>query len=224
MPYCQNCGRPLGENEVCNCTAQAPNQNPNMQSPNPAYNYGYNYNLLQPPKKKGFPVFVIIILALLIPVLIIIVSMAAILIPSLIGFSAKSKAAAINGTAKSIYHSCEYALADMGEDGYDVKGDERYYVLSSDPDWNRYVPFEMDTYYEYAEDYMYFIDEYTYFVVVRDGKPEYVVCEEKGGSYVGTYPNRTNPNEPPAYSGDNGTKKWDVEDIYEYNRGIGFEN
>ncbi len=219
MPYCQNCGRPLSENEVCNCR----NQNPNPAAPSPAV-YDYQNGQFQQgnaqnqnaPKKNNTAVIVIIVIAvIMLFVLPVLGVLAAILVPAMIGYTVKSKQASINSTAKSLYDAYSTAIIELDSEGYDIG--ESPYIISSESYLNINVPFDVDVIYTKAEQYFYDIGEYTYFVVIENGRVSYAACEENDGSRIGTYPFRTEANEGPVtYSGSIGDEDWDLEDLYYY--------
>ncbi len=224
MAFCQNCGRPLGENEVCGCTPQNIPQNQGM--PNPAtytyqngqqtfdqQNYNQNQNMGAPKKKSNAGIIVVIIiivaLVLCLPITGI---LAAILIPSMLGYTAKSNQAAANATAKTILNSYSTTITEMDSEGMNISGT---YVICSEPDANINVPGDADVFYAKSERYFYDINDYTYFVVVQDGYVSYVACVENDGDTIGTYPNTTIVNEgPESFSGAYTDTDWDINDLY----------
>lgn len=211
MPYCQNCGRPLSENEVCNCR----NQNPNPGMPNPAVYQYPNAQVQNPPKKNNTAVIVIIIIAVvMLFVLPVLGILAAILIPAMLGYTAKSQQASVNSAAKAIYDAYSTAIIELDSKDVDTRGD---YIISSDADDCINVPFDVSYIYDMANDYYTELGEYNYFVVVENGRVSYVACEESGEDRIGTYPYATQVNEgPTTYSGSVGAEGWDLEDLYYY--------
>lgn len=220
MPYCQNCGRPLAENEVCNCR----NQNPNPGMPNPAVYQYSNAQVQNPPKKNNTAVIVIIIIAVvMLFVLPVLGILAAILIPAMLGYTAKSQQSDLNFAAKSIYSAYDTAIVEMDEDGYDTG--KTPYIICSETFMNVGVPFDVDVIYTKAEQYFYDIDEYAYFVIIEDGRVSYVACEESGEDRIGTFPYATRVNEgPTTYSGSVGAEGWDLEDLYYYTYSVLYGN
>ncbi len=221
MPYCQNCGRPLSENEVCGCTPQNPA--PNSGMPNPAV---YNYQNVQnqqafaqnqnpnAPKKNNTAVIIIIVIAVLMMfVLPVIGILAAILVPSMLGYVAKSQQTSINSVAKTLCNTYDIVLVEMDSQGY-VFGEEPC-IICSDSYLNIDVPFDDDMIYANAEKFFTDIDNYTYFVVVENGRVAYVACEETDGGCVGTFPATTSVNEgPKTFFGYIGNDDWNVDDLY----------
>ncbi len=255
MAFCPNCGRPLGENEVCGCTQQnipqnqgvptqnqgIPNQNaygtpaqdtygmpaqdtygmpaqntygyPNGQQTFDQQNYNQNQNMNAPKKKSNVGlIVVIIIIVLLVLCLPITGILAAILIPSMLGYTAKSNQASVNAAAKTILNSYSTTITEMDAEGMNISGT---YVICSESDANINVPGDADVFYATSEKYFDTINDYTYFVVVQDGYVSYAACVENDGDTIGTYPNTTVVNEGPAsFSGTYTDTDWDINDLY----------
>lgn len=118
-----------------------------------------------------------------------------ILYPSMLGYVKKSKAAAANSTAHSLFSAVNAALTELDEEGYDISGS---FIISSDESQNYNVSSEIDTEdligraREYFED----IDTLDYFVVITDGMCSYTACQEKDSeeNYVGTRPTSSIPS------------------------------
>ncbi len=112
-----------------------------------------------------------------------------ILYPSMIGYVAKSKAAAANSTARSLFYAVNTALTELDEEGYDISGS---FIISSDESQNYNVSSEIDTEDLIGRTRVYFedIDTLDYFVVITDGTCSYTACQEKDSeeNYVGTQP------------------------------------
>ncbi len=209
MKYCQNCGRPLADNEICNCTAQnVPQQG------NPAV-YSYTQEQVQnPPKKNNTLVIVIIVIAVLVLfVLPVLGVLAAILVPSMIGYTAKSNQSKVNATAKALRDAVWVAVTEIEEKGTDIG--EATCIISSDPSMSVNVTLDDSTLYSQIRNYYPDSVEYDYFVVIEDGEVTYAACSEKKGRYIGTCPYATRVNEAPVtYSGTIGDDDWDLEDLY----------
>lgn len=118
-----------------------------------------------------------------------------ILYPSMIGYVAKSKAAAANSTAHSLYNAVNTALTELDEEGYDISGS---FIISSDENQNYNVSGEIDTEDLIGRTRVYFedIDTLDYFVVITDGMCSYTACQEKDSeeNYVGTRPANSIPS------------------------------
>ena len=209
MPFCQNCGRVLAENETCNCTANAaatptaassPEPTPApapapapapTPTPAPAQQPINTYvNVQQAPKKKksvGLIIAIILIPILLIGLLVAGI-LAAILVPAMMGYVGKSKVTSANSTASSLNKSINSTLNDMYYDSYDLNG---YYILSSKDKYNYNVPenFDEDVFYDKVDEYFSDSDKVEWFAVVNNGSVSYVASSESWKSdVVGTYP------------------------------------
>lgn len=227
MPYCQNCSRPLSENEVCNCRSQ----NPNPAAPSPAV-YDYQNGQFQQenaqnqnaPKKNNTAVIVIIVIAvIMLFVLPVLGVLAAILVPSMIGYTAKSNQSRINSSAQSIFDAYSTVIYELDYMNIDL-GTEPF-IICSDPSMNINVPFDSTTAYTLADKYFTDIEMYDYFIVINDGWIAYAACSVNQGRNIGTYPNPTKVNEGPVtYSGSIGDDDWDIEDLYFYTYSELFQN
>lgn len=202
MPFCENCGRQLAENEVCNCTSGA--TPPPAPAPNPAPTNQpvYNNVTVQPPKKKSN--VLLIVLVILIPLVIIGILvlglLAAIFVPAMIGYTNKSKVSSANASASSICKSANSALVELDEWGYDLRG---YYIIASDSDNNYNVPtsnFDVDAFYDKVNDFFSDSDDIEWFVVIENGTATYSATSESWNSdLVGTYPNGATTDGPSYY-------------------------
>lgn len=188
MPFCENCGRRLAENEVCDC--QNNPVPPPMIQPQPAV---YN-TVVQAPKKKSGVGVVILIIAIILIVFVLIVGgiLAAILVPAMLGYTKKSKFASINSTSSSIYKAANSILVEMDEDGYKLEG---YYIISSDTSYNYNVPssFDTDVFYDGIDVFFEDADNYKWFIVVENGYASYAAASEGWNArYTGSYPAGSN--------------------------------
>ncbi len=233
MAFCKYCGRPLGEGEICNCTLQNQAQGYDaygqpIQAPGydaygqpiqaPGYNAYGQPNQVQPPKKKsnGAVIAIVIIVLVLagIGFLILIAVLAAILVPSMIGYTHKSKQASINAQAKTLYNTTATVLTQLDAEGTNVMGT---YIICSDEYDNVNVPFEASLFYDCADDYFPEIDSFTYFVVVQNGNCTYAAIAQNGEDFIGTSPYATSigtDEGPTTISGYYGDEDWDLEDLY----------
>lgn len=207
-----------GEVCSCTASAQgAPMQQPNnnapqggqynnggMQPPPPPYPYNgqpypnqpypqgypapyFGQQLAQPPKKSNAWILAIVI-PLGIVALLIIAILAAILVPSMLGYTKKSKQSSMNSNASTLFKVGNTALIELDEEKKDIKG---YYIISSDNSRNQAVPFDVEKFREKTANYFNKIGEYEYFMVCRDGAVEYTAIAKSWGDksdYIGTYP------------------------------------
>ena len=208
MKYCQNCTRLLADDEVCPCTSQ---NAPQSGTPAPAV-YSYSQEQIQnPPKKNNTAVIVVIVVA----VLMLFVLPVLIMIPSMLGYIAKSNQSKINSSAQSIFDAYSTVIYEL--DYMDIDLGTEPFIICSDPSMNINVPFDSTTAYTLADKYFTDIEMYEYFVVINDGWIAYAACSVNHGRNIGTYPNATRVNEgPTTYSGSVGAEGWDLEDLYYY--------
>lgn len=236
MPFCQNCGKRLAENEVCNCTATNPNptpvpkpspQNTNNNSVNPApapkpNNQNVSNGTTPPPApqpapqaayqnvsaqqtKKKTPVgliIAIILIPIVLIVLLVIGLLAAILVPSMIGYTNKSKVTSANANASSLYKGLNSSLVEMDSAGYKISGSS-YYIICSDKKNNYNVPtdnFDEDKFYKTLKNYYSDSEKGEWFAVVEYGSVSYVASSESWkNQLVGTYPKAATPDGPSYY-------------------------
>lgn len=220
MPFCKNCGRQLAENEVCNCAA-----NVNAAPPSGTFN-NVNVDPNQPQKKKSsVPIILIILIPIIIVVLIMGAILAAILVPAMLGYTKKSKTAAMNSSASTLCKSFSSALAEMDEQDYNTDG---YFIISSEKKGN--LIFEIPNEYydlksfdasvleskakQYSSDIQ---SEYQWFVVIEDGMCRYAACSDKWHSnYTGSYPAGSVNYGPQFYNNGTSDKDADLQDLYDY--------
>lgn len=232
MSFCTNCGRQLAENEVCNCQKQpkpTPAQGMNPP-PMPTYNGKPMYDHLGRPlfTPKGDPITydengkpkvkksntgcIIAVVVCLLVFLLIEGILAAILVPAMIGYTAKSKTMSANSNAKTVLTVMNSSLIEMDEKGYDVVGT---YVICSDKSENLFCSdIDTDVLYETME--LYNIDQIDneWFAVVENGVATY--CAVENDNYIGTYPPRTGPTDDiPVYNGEEISSDADFEDVYD---------
>lgn len=212
MAFCEKCGRQLAENEVCECAAQDPQMN---QGVDPyAANNGQPYPNQPAPKKKS-GVFVGCLIAALIVgggLLLVGIILAIILVPSMLGYVAKSKQASINSNARTLFNAAATTLAELDAQGVDVGGT---YILCSDDSMNIGTPSNEDALYDTIEKYFDSVEEFEYFIVFSDYSVYYVAISEDGSSPIGTSPTATSPSEGPVtFYGSTGEEDWDLDDLY----------
>lgn len=161
---------------------------PNQPYPNQPYPVPtFNQQLANPPKKSNAWILAIVI-PLGIAALLIIAILAAILVPSMLGYTKKSKQSSMNSNASTLFKAGNTALIELDEEKKDIKG---YYIISSDNSRNQAVPFDVEKFREKTANYFDKIGEYEYFMVCRDGAVEYTAIAKSWGDksdYIGTYP------------------------------------
>ena len=198
MPFCQNCGKLLAEGEVCSCTNStanpAPNGAPTQNTPppppmgQPMYN-NMAYQQQQQPKKQSLWWIWLIILPIILVVLIIVAILAAILVPTMLGYTQKSKLSSMNSAASSIYKASNSALTELDEEGTKIYG---YYIISSDEKKNFNVPstVNVDDFYGKMDNFFADNDKVDWFVVVEGYSATYAADSESWDNKktVGTYP------------------------------------
>ena len=244
MPYCTQCGRYLFDGETCSCSSSdksglnaAPPPQNNYQSgmqqtPPPQYGYQqqytvppngyaqqpypYNYGVGNPyaqPEKKSGAGIVLLVLGIF---FLLIVIGAAILVPSMVGFVEKSKESSIKSTAHTFSKAATTTLIEMDEEGENIKG---VYIISSNPEDNVAVPFDVDRFYKGMKNYVFDSEKYEYFLVIRNGNTEYAAVSEnwtKKTDMIGTWPAGTKPRyyEKDSSTGKEVKKKVNLDDLY----------
>lgn len=156
------------------------------------YPYPY-YGQPMPPQKKSKTWILAIIISLGIVLLIIIAILAAILIPSMLGYTKKSRMSSENSLASNIYKATNTALVEMDEEGIKTSG---LYIICSDESKNMNVPFDASVFNEHFKRYAVNekLEKSNYFIVVNNGVAEYTAVSEDWSSTkkpVGTYPSST---------------------------------
>ncbi len=168
---------------------QNPYQNQYQQSPYPnpqQYQNMYQDPNGQPPKKKGMSTGCLV--ALIIGIILLVIGvpicgvLAAILVPSMMGYMKKSNISSANAAAKTYYNAAQTALVDL--DMEDVRLDGTYMISSAG---NQDVPFEVSRFESsfrgnVPED----IQGCSYVFVIEDGSCIYSAIEDDGT--LGSYP------------------------------------
>lgn len=219
MPFCQNCGRLLNENEVCNCTPQ--NQTPQQQIPYPQQNQPYTYNYQQPypapqqPKKKSGCLIAGIVCGV-IALLFLLLILAAILIPAMIGYTHKSRKQEANMTAKKYKDSVSSALIDLDSCDCEDMDIDGTYIICSDRSANFNVPFEIPSDFYTTVNAYAAVEEgvYEYFVVVEDGSCVYAAAHNIENDVIGTYPTGGEAMTVRRYSDNETDRDWTISDLY----------
>ncbi len=210
MPYCTQCGRKLENGEKCNCTASEPSAEAPQQSnyssvppndprysttpPCQPYPQGYPppYYYGQPmqPQKMSKSNLTAIIIGLSIGFVVLTAILAAILVPSMLGYAKKSRQTKTNNMAGTLYRAANTALVELDELGEKTNGK---YIIASSTNDNVAVPFDIRKFDDKLERYI--TDEnfnkYEYFIVADNGVVEYAaVCYDWTDKKkpVGTYP------------------------------------
>jgi type II secretory pathway pseudopilin PulG len=240
MPFCQNCGRPLNEGEVCHCQeAQQspymnqpypqqgqpqPQQSPYMNQPYPQQGvpypqgqqpYSYQYQQgQQPPKENKTAVGCVIAFAICAATLPVIGILAAILVPSMIGYVAKSKTASANSAAKSCYRAIQTSLVDLDNEN-ELK--EGVYIITNMPgkhDLN--APYNTEKLHSAIHKYFSDVENITFFAVIEGADVTYIaVYSDKDPKYIGTYPKASQMREAVDYNGSYHSGEEDLETLYE---------
>ncbi len=238
MGFCRNCGRPLAENEVCSCTSGA-TQNPQAVPPPQVYQNAqqpyvqqpYAQQPVQQPVQQPYvqqPVYMqappqqqkkshgcLIAALIIIPIFLLLTAvLAAILVPSMLGYMAKSKTVSANALTRNISLSASSVLADLEASDIDVKGT---YIITSGFESNVNVKIDAAAFVDALEGYCADAADTEYFVVVMDGKCVYAAAENKDDKkYIGSSPTGADPNDGAArFDGtypDDG--KWSLDQYY----------
>ncbi|MDO4863236.1 MAG: hypothetical protein Q4A05_03610 [Ruminococcus sp.] len=195
MPFCEYCGRPIGENEVCNCrSGEAPTPPP------PVYVNGQPVYGAPQKKSGGLWWIWLIIVPIVLVLLMFLILLAAIFVPAYIGYNKKAKITSANASASSIYKAANCALAELDEEDNKING---RYIIASDPAYNQDVPlesFDLDGFYYKIENYSEDATDNEWFVIIENGMATYAAEAESWTSdTVGTYPSRATVDGPCIY-------------------------
>ena len=199
MPFCEYCGRPIADNEVCNCrNGEAPVAPPPVNI-NGQPVYGAPQGASQ--KKEGGLWWIwLIIVPVVLVFLIVLAMLAAIFVPAYIGYQKKAKISSANADASSLYKAVNTALVEFDEEGYNING---YFIISSDEDNNWNLPdynFDLDDFYTRINNYYDKTSDLEWFVIVENGCATYSAASTDWSSErVGTYPSRATVDGPVLY-------------------------
>lgn len=162
MPFCEYCGRPIADNEVCNCRNVSPKKD----------------------KKPLSPAIKITIAA----IVLIIVAFFAHFFYFAHDFIISERTQTANSGANSIHYAVNSIIAEMGEDGYNAKG---YYLISSDRSKNINIPdyLDEDSMYKRIHNFNSDSEKYDWFAVVENDCVTYsAYAYGWKGKPVGSYP------------------------------------
>lgn len=234
MSFCPNCGRELADNEVCSCqnqTAYIPQYNYTNQQGEPLFDefgrplftaqgepitYDENGKPKVKSNRKGCIIAIIICLLVF---LFIAGIFAAILVPSMLGYTKKARANQANVNAKTIHFYANSTLEEIKE--YGCSFDETY-LISSDKLKNVNCE-DIDTEIFYSTFENYASEDFAsmdWFIVVEDGTAVYSAVYNN--RFIGTFPpralpNADNPSKIPLYTGDKISEDSDFDEVYEAN-------
>lgn len=196
MPFCEYCGKPIAEDEICNCKNEVKLSPPYLSDQN---NY-YNPQVTTQKKSGGLWWIWLIIIPVILLILFILGIIAAIFVPAFIGYNKKSKVTSANANASSVYKAANTALVEFDEEGYNIEG---FYIISSDENNNWNVPnnkFDINEFYNKLDKYYYDSDNYEWFVIIENGVATYAALSENWSTeIVGTYPIRATIDGPGIY-------------------------
>ena len=153
----------------------------------------------QPQKQSLWWIWLIIV-----PIVLLVLFMggilAAIFIPTYIGYQKKADITKINSDTTKIYKAANTALVEFDEEGKDIYG---YYIISSNEDYNWNVPLddkELDDFYDKINNYYENKEGNEWFIFIENSVCTYSAAAESWSSTtVGTYPTRATVDGPGLY-------------------------
>ena len=141
--------------------------------------------------KKGFTLIELIVVIAIIGVL------AAILVPSMLGYVKKSKIQGANSAASTIMKAANSALEEMDEAGIDIDAGQHTLTVTSGTGALSDDAFDGPTIVEYMKPYFDGVASATFTCIIKNGSA--VVCAAKSGAYFGSSPiaftNKTYPSD-----------------------------
>lgn len=196
MPFCEYCGIPIKEKEICNCRNNESTPNTHG-SDTPVYSISRDTTQ---KKTGGFWWIWLIIIPSILFIFFIIAFLASIFIPFFIGYNKKAKISSVNDDASSIYRAVNCALVEFDGHDYNTNG---YYIISSNESYNWNIPktkFDIDKFYVFIDNYYDDSDNTEWFVIIENGCATYSATSESwSDEFVGTYPYSATVNGPVLY-------------------------
>ena len=185
--------------------------NPQMYQNGQSYPNQQIYGQPQPQKKSSSGC--LIALAICIPVFLVMAGiLAAILVPSMLGYVKKSKISAANNAAKNFNNVANSVLVDLYSEDINITGS---YIITSGFADNINVTIDAEDFLDRVGYYSVDAKDYDYFFVFEDGKCVYTAAVAAGETYTGTYPQPATAAEGPVnYSGVHTGSAGDIRDCY----------
>lgn len=184
---CPNCGRPLGENEICICTAATQNIPPKNEQ-----------------HSSGTTAFFVIVGSILVLIIALIILLVYLLVNNPTSKKELENAQIRAGDFYYIYETAMeqlYAEYDFGEE---------LCIISPDSELCFNCPADPEAIVSTVGAYFPGYEHIPSFAVIQDDHPIYVACTGKNDKYVGTTPF------PSCTINNTSEKKWDFDKYYEY--------
>ncbi len=148
---------------------------------------------------KGFTLVELIVVIAIIGVL------AAILVPSMLGYVKKSNIAAANSNAKTLYNSVVSALTDLDAAGHPVTGAANtWYKVSGGTATNAATITSSTSVADCVKKYFDSVDQLAIAIARIDEKGVCTATVVKKGNYVGSYPDASQNGDVPSGSQSSG--------------------
>ena len=164
MPFCEYCGRPVADNEVCDCSTVSPKEKKVKKASSPAVKIGIT------------------------AIVLLIVSFGAYFVWFTHGLMFSQRIKSTNSAAGSVYKAVNSSIYEMGEQGYNARG---YYLICSDRSKNISIPNHLDEDRLYNSIRNFFSDSerFEWFAVVENDSVTYSALANSWKSKpVGSYP------------------------------------